>query len=57
MDAVRRAIKTVSGVNADLSIAGGTSDGRFIADVCPWEFGPVNATLGGGEGLVISIDS
>jgi succinyl-diaminopimelate desuccinylase len=47
VDVVRRAIKTVTGVDADLSTTGGTSDGRFIVDVCPQvvEFGPVNATI------------
>jgi succinyl-diaminopimelate desuccinylase len=46
VDVIRRAIKTVTGVEADLSTTGGTSDGRFIVDVCPQvvEFGPVNAT-------------
>jgi succinyl-diaminopimelate desuccinylase len=30
-----------------LSTTGGTSDGRFIADICPQlvEFGPVNASI------------
>jgi succinyl-diaminopimelate desuccinylase len=32
---------------AELSTSGGTSDGRFIAKICPqiMEFGPVNATI------------
>ena len=35
------------GVAPELSTTGGTSDGRFIARVCPQvvEFGPVNATI------------
>ncbi|MFN7086698.1 MAG: succinyl-diaminopimelate desuccinylase [Burkholderiales bacterium] len=47
VDAVARAIKTVTGVDAELSTSGGTSDGRFIADICPQlvEFGPTNATI------------
>jgi succinyl-diaminopimelate desuccinylase len=47
VDVIRRAIKTVTGVDADLSTTGGTSDGRFIVDVCPQvvEFGPLNATI------------
>jgi len=45
--AVSRAIKEVTGVDTELSTAGGTSDGRFIADICPQvvEFGPTNATI------------
>ena len=47
VDVLRRAIKDVTAVDADLSTTGGTSDGRFIVDVCPQvvEFGPVNATI------------
>jgi succinyl-diaminopimelate desuccinylase len=47
VDAVARAIKTVTGIDTELSTTGGTSDGRFIADICPQvvEFGPVNATI------------
>ena len=35
------------GIAAELSTTGGTSDGRFIADICPQlvEFGPVNASV------------
>ena len=42
-----RAIKTVTGIDTDISTTGGTSDGRFIADICPQvvEFGPTNATI------------
>ena len=47
VDAVARAIKKVTGIDTELSTAGGTSDGRFIADICPQvvEFGPTNATI------------
>jgi succinyl-diaminopimelate desuccinylase len=47
VDVLQRAIKTVTGVDAELSTTGGTSDGRFIVDVCPQvvEFGPVNQTI------------
>jgi succinyl-diaminopimelate desuccinylase len=47
VDAVTRAIKQVAGIDAELSTTGGTSDGRFIADICPQvvEFGPPNATI------------
>ena len=47
VDAVARAIKTVTGITTELSTSGGTSDGRFIADICPQvvEFGPTNATI------------
>ena len=45
--AVTQAILEVTGVAAALSTTGGTSDGRFIAKVCPQvlEFGPVNASI------------
>jgi succinyl-diaminopimelate desuccinylase len=47
VDAVSEAIKQVTGVDAELSTSGGTSDGRFIADICQQvlEVGPVNATI------------
>jgi len=47
VEAIARAIKTVTGVETKLSTSGGTSDGRFIADICPQvvEFGPTNATI------------
>jgi succinyl-diaminopimelate desuccinylase len=47
VDAVRRAIRQVAGIETELSTSGGTSDGRFIADICPEvvEFGPTNATI------------
>ncbi len=45
--AVQTAIKQATGVDAELSTTGGTSDGRFIAKICPQvvEFGPRNATI------------
>ncbi|WP_019141094.1 succinyl-diaminopimelate desuccinylase [Noviherbaspirillum massiliense] len=46
-DAVTAAIKAETGVTAELSTTGGTSDGRFIAQICPQviEFGPPNASI------------
>jgi succinyl-diaminopimelate desuccinylase len=39
--------ETAGAVEPELSTTGGTSDGRFIARICPQvvEFGPVNATI------------
>ena len=47
VDAVSVAIKKVTGITTELSTSGGTSDGRFIADICPQvlELGPLNATI------------
>ncbi|MCK9201846.1 MAG: succinyl-diaminopimelate desuccinylase [Gallionella sp.] len=47
VDAVAAAIKQVQGLDTELSTSGGTSDGRFIADICPQvlEVGPLNATI------------
>ncbi len=47
VDAVSAAIKEVTGISTELSTSGGTSDGRFIADICPQviELGPLNATI------------
>ena len=41
------AIHEVTGVMPELSTTGGTSDGRFIADICPQvvEFGPLNMSI------------
>lgn len=46
-DRLSEAIREVTGVTPDLSTSGGTSDGRFIAEVCREvvEFGPLNATI------------
>ncbi|HEX6828902.1 MAG TPA: succinyl-diaminopimelate desuccinylase, partial [Burkholderiales bacterium] len=45
--AVREAVRRVAGIEPELSTTGGTSDGRFIADICPQvlELGPLNATI------------
>lgn len=46
-DALTRAISQETGITTELSTTGGTSDGRFIAKICPQviEFGPGNATI------------
>ena len=46
-DAARRAIKTVTGIDTELSTTGGTSDARFIAEIAEQiiELGPVNASI------------
>ncbi len=40
-------MRAASGIEAQLSTTGGTSDGRFIIDICPQllELGPVNASI------------
>ncbi|WP_322994774.1 succinyl-diaminopimelate desuccinylase [Castellaniella sp.] len=45
--ALQSAIADETGVQATLSTTGGTSDGRFIARLCPQvvEFGPLNRTI------------
>ncbi len=47
VEAIGSAIREVTGVETELSTSGGTSDGRFIADICAQlvEFGPLNATI------------
>jgi len=47
VEAVSAAIQEVTGITTELSTSGGTSDGRFIADLCPQviELGPLNATI------------
>jgi succinyl-diaminopimelate desuccinylase len=47
VDAVRGAIEAETGLQTELSTTGGTSDGRFIAKICPQviEFGPLNASI------------
>ncbi len=47
VDAVCRAVQAETGLTTELSTTGGTSDGRFIAQVCPQviELGPPNATI------------
>ncbi|MBP6775947.1 MAG: succinyl-diaminopimelate desuccinylase [Piscinibacter sp.] len=46
-DALASAIRAETGIETQLSTTGGTSDGRFIARLCPQviEFGPVNASI------------
>jgi len=46
-DALSDAIFSETGLRAELSTTGGTSDGRFIAQICPQvvEFGPINASI------------
>ena len=45
--AVQAAIRAETGIETELSTTGGTSDGRFIAQICPQviECGPTNATI------------
>ena len=45
-DAAVTAIREICGIDSELSTTGGTSDGRFIAEICKQllEIGPVNAT-------------
>lgn len=47
VEAISRAIEKCYGVSPELSTTGGTSDGRFIADICQQviEFGPLNKTI------------
>jgi succinyl-diaminopimelate desuccinylase len=47
VDAVRESIRAVTGVETEVSTTGGTSDGRFIARICPQviEFGVRNASI------------
>lgn len=47
VDAIVAAIKGETGIDTVLSTTGGTSDGRFIAKICPQviELGPPNATI------------
>ena len=47
VEAITAAIEQSYGVTPELSTTGGTSDGRFIADICKQviEFGPLNATI------------
>lgn len=47
VEVAAQAIREVAGIETELSTSGGTSDGRFIADICPEviELGPLNATI------------
>lgn len=46
-DALSEAIEEKTGITPELSTSGGTSDGRFIARICPQvvEFGPVTESI------------
>jgi succinyl-diaminopimelate desuccinylase len=46
-EALSGAIEAETGLRPTLSTTGGTSDGRFIARICPQvvEFGPINASI------------
>lgn len=46
-DALTAAIKAETGIDTELSTTGGTSDGRFIAQICPQviECGPPNGSI------------
>ena len=47
VDAVRAAIRDMTGISTELSTTGGTSDGRFLAQICSQvvELGPPNASI------------
>ena len=47
VETLSRVVEKVSGVKPDVNCTGGTSDGRFIFDICPEvaEFGPVNRSI------------
>ncbi len=47
VDVLTESVRAVTGVVTELSTSGGTSDGRYIADICPEvvELGPVNASI------------
>ena len=44
---IQKAIREETGIETELSTTGGTSDGRFIAQICPevLELGPPNASI------------
>jgi succinyl-diaminopimelate desuccinylase len=47
VETLSRAIEKIAGLTPEISTTGGTSDGRFIIDICPEvvEFGPVNRSI------------
>lgn len=57
-DALSAAIEAETGLRPTLSTTGGTSDGRFIAKICPQvlEFGPRNASIHKIDEHVESVD-
>lgn len=46
-EAVKQSVQAHAGISPQLSTAGGTSDGRFLIDICPEivELGPINASI------------
>jgi succinyl-diaminopimelate desuccinylase len=47
IDVLTRIVEEVAGVTPEVSCTGGTSDGRFLIDICPEvaELGPVNRSI------------
>ena len=47
LEVVQQSILATTGIHSELSTTGGTSDGRFIAQICPQviEFGPPNDSI------------
>ncbi|MFM9992281.1 MAG: succinyl-diaminopimelate desuccinylase [Burkholderiaceae bacterium] len=47
LDLIKLAIRQATGIETEISTTGGTSDGRFIAQICPQviEVGPPNASI------------
>ncbi len=47
VETLARVVQEVAGVTPEINCTGGTSDGRFIFDICPEvaEFGPVNRSI------------
>jgi len=47
VEVLTRVVQDVTGVTPEINCTGGTSDGRFIIDICPQvaEFGPVNRSI------------
>ena len=47
VQSIRNSIRKIVGVETNLSTTGGTSDGRFIAEICDEivELGPINASI------------
>ena len=47
VETLTKVVRQVSGITPEVNCTGGTSDGRFIIDICPEvaEFGPVNRSI------------
>src|SRR5690606_21173011 len=47
VDTLSKVLQEVAGITPEINCTGGTSDGRFIFDICPEvvEFGPVNRSI------------